>query len=90
MIEAEVVINHPTGLHARPAALLVAEAKKFNSKIIVKCAGKEADARSIMGIMTLGVKTEATIALCADGPDENEAVARLKGLIETNFAEGLG
>ena len=88
MVEAEVAVKHPTGLHARPAALFVQASKGFSSKISVGFDGRTADAKSIMGIMSLGIKCEAVIRLSAEGPDESEAVGKLKSLIESNFAEG--
>ena len=88
MIETEIQVNHPTGLHARPAALFVQAAKAFASKISIGYEGKSADAKSIMGIMSLGIKSEAVFKLSADGPDEGDAVSKLKSLVESNFAEG--
>jgi phosphocarrier protein HPr len=88
MNEMEIKVNHATGLHARPAAMFVQAAKVFSSKITVSYEGKSADAKSIMGIMSLGIKSEAVFILSADGADENDAVAKLKSLVESNFAEG--
>lgn len=88
MIHSEATVNDPTGLHARPAALLVNAAKNFKSKISIGFGGKDADARSIMGIMSLGIKAESKITITADGDDESDAVARLKSLVESNFTEG--
>jgi phosphocarrier protein HPr len=88
MIEIEIKVNHPTGLHARPAALFVQAAKAFSSKITIAYEGKSSDAKSIMGIMSLGIKSEAVFKLSAEGSDESDAVAKLKSLVESNFSEG--
>ena len=88
MNEIEVTIKHETGLHARPAALFVNTAKKFASRITVSHGGKEADAKSILSVMGLGVKSEAAVVICADGPDESDAIQQLKALVESNFGEG--
>jgi phosphocarrier protein len=88
MVQSEVVISDPTGLHARPAAVFVQAAKGFTSRITVRYDGKEADAKSIMSIMAMGIKNECTISLTAEGADETEAIRKLKSLIESNFTEG--
>lgn len=88
MTECEIAVNHPTGLHARPAAVFTQAAKGFASRIAVRCDGREADAKSIMGIMSLGIKSSAVITVTADGPDETDAIAKLKALVESNFSEG--
>jgi phosphocarrier protein HPr len=88
MVQNDVTITDATGLHARPAAALVQAAKGFSSRIALRIDGREADAKSIMGIMSLGIKSACSATLLADGLDENEAVSKIKSLIETNFAEG--
>jgi phosphocarrier protein HPr len=88
MLETEIKVIHPTGLHARPAALFVQAAKVFASKITIGYDGKSADAKSIMGIMSLGIKSETVFKLSAEGADEIDAIAKLKALVESNFAEG--
>ena len=88
MQEINVTINHPTGLHARPAAVFVNTAKKFTARVTVIHNGKEADAKSILNIMALGVKSETTVTIRADGPDEADALEQLAALIESNFGEG--
>ncbi len=87
MTEIEITVKHPTGLHARPAALFVQAAKLFTSKITINHDGKTADAKSIMGIMSLGIKCETMIKVAADGPDEAAAADKLKSIVESNFAE---
>lgn len=88
MIQIDVIVRDPTGLHARPAAVFVQAAKGFSSKITIRFDGKEADAKSIMSVMALGIKCESTIALSADGADENDAVEKLKAMLETAREKG--
>lgn len=93
MVETTLTVKHKLGLHARPAALFVQTASKFGSKIKVTNLtrqNKMADAKSILGVLTIGVAQNHTITLSADGPDETEAIARLTELIENNFGETEG
>ena len=87
MTTIDINVNDPTGLHARPAAQFVQAAKAFSSKITVTFNGKECDAKSIMGIMTLAIKSQSVITVAADGADEAQAVEKLKQYVESNFAE---
>ena len=93
MRESKIVVNNKVGLHARPASLFVQEATKFKSEINVFCQDsdtkeeREANAKSILGILTLGVFQGMEIAIKADGEDEDAAVDALIALIENNFGE---
>ena len=87
MQEATIVIKHKVGLHARPAALFVQTAKKFKSSIVVKKDDREANAKSILSVLTLGANQGAIITLNATGEDEEMAVQALLGLVENNFGE---
>jgi phosphocarrier protein len=85
--EATVTITNQTGLHARPAALFVQAAKRFQSKIVVSKDGKEVDAKSIIGIMTLAAKPGAAIVIRAEGEDSEQALEALGDLVRSNFGE---
>ena len=87
MTEATLTIENKTGIHARPASVFVQTAAKFKSKVQVKAKGKTADANSILMLMSLGLAKGTEITIEADGPDEADAVAALKELIETKFGE---
>lgn len=90
MIETRLTIKHKLGLHARPAALFVQTASRFASKISVTNVtgqNKTVDAKSILGVLTIGVAQNHTIALTADGPDAEAAIQSLTDLIENNFGE---
>ena len=75
-----------TGIHARPATLLVQSASKFASDVQLGYNGKDVNLKSIMGVMSLGVGKGAEITISAEGADEKEAIA---GLTETLKKEGL-
>ncbi|GAF40438.1 phosphotransferase system, phosphocarrier protein HPr [Agrilactobacillus composti DSM 18527 = JCM 14202] len=75
-----------TGIHARPATLLVQTASKFNSDINLEYKGKSVNLKSIMGVMSLGVGQGADVTISADGADEKDA---LEAVSETMKKEGL-
>lgn len=75
-----------TGIHARPATLLVQTASKFNSDINLEYKGKSVNLKSIMGVMSLGVGQGAEVVITADGTDEAEAINSIE---ETMKKEGL-
>ena len=87
MSRITLTVNHSSGLHARPAALLVKTAKQFSSDITVSHNGKEANAKSILTILTLGVNQGSEISISADGEDTDEALAALEALIQGDFGE---
>lgn len=87
MQELSITIQNKVGLHARPAALFVQNAKRFKAKIRVSKDERAADAKSILGILTLGAGQGSTVTVCADGEDEVEAISTLKQLIEDKFGE---
>ena len=75
-----------TGIHARPATLLVQAASKFNSDITLDYKGKQVNLKSIMGVMSLGVGQGADVTITVDGADEEEAMS---SIVETMTKEGL-
>ncbi|UJF15145.1 phosphocarrier protein HPr [Jeotgalibaca sp. MA1X17-3] len=86
MEKKEFNIIAETGIHARPATLLVQTASKFNSDINLEYKGKSVNLKSIMGVMSLGVGQGADVTISAEGADEAEAIA---GIVETLQKEGL-
>ncbi len=76
-----VSVVHRQGLHARPAALFVQAAKRFESAITVKKGRKIVDGKSIMGLLTLAAKQGARISIVSDGPDAPEALEELIALV---------
>lgn len=81
MVEKEAVVVPEAGLHARPAALFVKEAKSYSSEIVVVKDGREANAKSPLKLMTLGAKHGDTLLIRAEGEDEQEAVDALVTLL---------
>lgn len=74
MKEINYVIKDELGIHARPAGLLVKEASKFDSAILIKTKGKEADAKKILRVMGLVVKQGDEVTVTCDGADEGAAI----------------
>lgn len=85
MKEFKYVIKDEIGIHARPAGLLVKEAKSFSSRITLSVNGKAAEATKLMSIMALGAKQGSEVTVTAEGADEEEAIARLKELMSANL-----
>lgn len=89
MESTELLVQHEVGLHARPAALFVQEAMKFDSKITLRnlTAGGDdwENAKSILGVLSLGVNKDHVVEVRAEGPDEAEAIAALKELVISDF-----
>lgn len=86
-----LTVNHPVGLHARPAAQFVQTASKFDSEITVANKTKESapvNAKSILSVLTLGVHQGFEIKVTADGADADEALEALKLLVADDFGEG--
>ncbi|MBO4779436.1 MAG: HPr family phosphocarrier protein [Selenomonadaceae bacterium] len=87
MTEATTTIENKTGIHARPASVFVQKASSFKSKVQLKAKGKTVDAKSILMIMSMGLVKGTEITICAEGPDEADAVAALKKLVDDKFGE---
>ena len=78
-------IKDELGMHARPAGLLVKEAKKFSSNITLICGEKNASAKGLISVMGLGVKYGNEVTVTAEGEDESEAIAALEAFFNGNF-----
>jgi phosphocarrier protein HPr len=87
MIDVTVTIKNRAGIHARPAALIVQTASKYASKIWLEKGSDRINAKSIMGIITLGASFGALIRIIAEGADEEAAAAAIQGLFESRFEE---
>lgn len=85
MKEFEYTITDPQGIHARPAGLLVKEAKKFESAITIFKGAKKGDLKKIFAIMGLGVKQGETIKIQVEGADEDTAAAAVEDFFKANF-----
>ena len=87
MQKATVTITVDIGLHARPAAQFVQTAKRMQSDIRLKHGEREANAKSIMQVLTLRVKQYGELEITAEGADEEDAIQALVTLVKNNFAE---
>lgn len=81
-------IKNKEGLRARPAALFVQTASKFTSQILIERGNKKINAKSIMGVLSLGVQYDDAVHLIVNGEDERAAAEALLALVESDFAEG--
>jgi phosphocarrier protein len=87
MISKEVTITNSIGLHARPATFFIQKANSYKSSIWVEKDDRRVNAKSLLGVLSLGIAKGMTVALIADGQDEEVALDGLKELIETGFVE---
>jgi len=87
MFEKKATIKKQIGLHARPATFLIQKANEFKSSIWIEKEERRVNAKSLLGVLSLGVAQGVTISIIADGPDETEAVNTLCELIDSDFAE---
>lgn len=81
MVKDLITVNNPTGLHTRPAKRLVTEAKKFESNININFNGKEANVKSLLKLMKLGISQNNQLELVCEGSDEVEALKHVKEFI---------
>ena len=81
----EYVVKDELGLHARPAGMLVKQAKGYESKVTITKAGKSADATRLMAVMSLAVKQGEEVTVTVEGADEDKACEEIKAFFEANF-----
>ncbi len=87
MISKEVKINNTVGLHARPATFFIQKANTYKSTIWVEREDRRINAKSLLGVLSLGIVKDMTITLIADGTDEKDAIDGLCALIDSAFDE---
>lgn len=87
MVKKEAIVNIQVGLHARPATFFIQKANEFKSGIWVEKDERRVNAKSLLGVLSLGVVKGTTITLIADGSDEKAAVEALASLVNDNFGE---
>ena len=87
MFMKEATVNNQVGLHARPATFFIQKANEFKSSIWVEKDERRVNAKSLLGVLSLGIVKGTAINIIADGADENEAVDALVTLISGNFDE---
>ncbi len=87
MFSKEVVVQNQVGLHARPATFFIQKANEFKSTIWVEKDERKVNAKSLLGVLSLGITKGTSIVVMADGTDEQEAVTTLVNLIASNFTD---
>ena len=87
MYSQDAVVNNQVGLHARPATFFIQKANEFKSGIWVEREDRRVNAKSLLGVLSLGIVKGTAITLIADGADEKEAVGALAELVNDNFGE---
>lgn len=87
MVSREITVQNQVGLHARPATFFIQKANEFKSSIWVSKDERKINAKSLLGVLSLGVTRGTTIVVEAEGADEEEAVKALEDLIVSNFAD---
>lgn len=87
MCTKNVVVNNQVGLHARPATFFIQKANEFKCSIWVEVEERRVNAKSLLGVLSLGIVKGTEISLIANGADEEEAVEALAALISSDFGE---
>jgi len=87
MYSKNVVVQNQVGLHARPATFFIQKANNFKSTIWVEKEDRKANAKSLLGVLSLGIVGGMEIRIIADGPDESNAVDSIVKLVESGFED---
>lgn len=87
MYVKDVLVQNQVGLHARPATFFIQKANEFKSSIWVEREERRVNAKSLLGVLSLGIVGGTTIRVIADGTDEETAVEALVALVESGFTE---
>ncbi|MBO5448519.1 MAG: HPr family phosphocarrier protein [Ruminococcus sp.] len=87
MLQNTVVVQNQVGLHARPATFFIQKANEFKSSIWIEKEDRRVNAKSLLGILSLGIVGGTTIKIIADGVDEEAAVKGLVDLVDSGFSE---
>ena len=86
-VKKDVLVQNQVGLHARPATFFIQKANEFKSSIWVEKDERRVNAKSLLGVLSLGIVGGTSIDIIADGSDEQEAVDSLVALVESGFAK---
>ena len=86
MFLKEVVVQNQVGLHARPATFFIQKANEYKSSIWIEKDERRVNAKSLLGVLSLGITKGINITIMAEGSDEEKAVTELVSLISSNFA----
>lgn len=88
MIKKSATIVNKLGLHARPSAMLVTAASKYNAEVFFTKNGLRVNGKSILGVMMLAAEMGSELLIEVDGPDEEQALNEILRVIESKFGEG--
>ena len=86
MFVKEIVVQNQVGLHARPATFFIQKANEYKSSIWIERDERKANAKSLLGVLSLGVTKGVSVTISADGPNEEEAVNTLVEMISSDFS----
>ena len=87
MVSRNITIKNSVGLHARPATFFIQKANSYKSYVWVEKDDRRVNAKSLLGVLSLGITKGMEVTLIADGPDEVEALNGLEELVETRFED---
>lgn len=87
MLVKEIVVQNKVGLHARPATFFIQKANEYKSSIWVEKEERRVNAKSLLGVLSLGIVGDTKIRIIADGTDEEDAIDGLVKLVQSGFAE---
>ena len=87
MIAKEITVKNQVGLHARPATFFIQKANEFKSSIWIEKQDRRVNAKSLLGVLSLGITRGTVITIIVDSDDETEALESLIELIQSNFAD---
>lgn len=87
MISKKITVTNSVGLHARPATYFIQKANTYKSFLWVECDDRRANAKSLLGVLSLGITKGTQVTIIADGADEADALEGLSNLVMTGFGE---
>ncbi len=87
MVSRNITIKNSVGLHAKPATFFIQKANSYKSYVWVEKDDRRVNAKSLLGVLSLGITKGMEVTLIADGPDEVEALNGLEELVETGFED---
>lgn len=87
MYSKEITITNQVGLYARPATFFIQKANEFRSTVMVEKDERKVNAKSLLGVLSLGITRGSTVTISAEGPDEEQAVNAICELVASNFGE---
>lgn len=87
MVSKEITVKNEVGLHARPATFFIQKANEFKSSIWVVKDERKVNAKSLLGVLSLGITKGTPVLLVADGSDEEDAIKSLDDLVSSEFSD---